>query len=450
MRARTCNRRPRQAKGRGPAPRVALGVVMLMASTLLALAGRLELAVAGDFCGTTGGHRICVSAVDTDPSDADLDLVGTTALTVTNSPNAGKLYFTWLPNGRPSVAILLDYERAPLTQDYSFVWPTQKYLDATGVLRIQRTPADAPVDIPITLANGNVKTTQLTPADWQKPPAYTGAGDPIIAAVGDAASGEKGPEALASMIASTNPALFLYLGDVYATGGSVEERNHYGLSALDNPANATAWGKMANITQPTLGNHEAAVLAEWRDYWHQRPTYTYFDLAGVRIFDLNSSASFASGGAQYNFVQSNLPGGANPPPGPCVVAYWHVPALKGTKVAGGKLPMWSLLANAGGDLVLNGHIHTMAAYKPLDATMTSTDPAAGAHMVELISGAGGHTLGNIGTTDDRIAFSKPNTIGALSLTLNGGGSGGLATSIDWVYQTQAGAVIQDSSGHVDC
>ena len=94
--------------------------------------------------------------------------------------------------------------------------------------------------------------------------------------------------------------------------------------------------------------------------------------------------------------------------------------------------MWALFANAGGDLVLNGHAHANVEYKPMDASLLTGQP--GSHMVDLIAGSSGDVLGS-GGTDPRLAW-KPQvkTIAVLYLTLNGAANDGIATSISWVYR----------------
>ncbi len=396
-----------------------------------------------DNCGLSGGHTICVTL----PAPT---LAGEQTVTLTVSAPAN-VVITWVPDGGSSIYLMTQKKQNPGTKnDYSFVWPTQKYLDAAGVLRVQSpSTASDPVDTPVTLFNGNTVDFQQSPPDWASylPTPWTDVPDPVLAAVGDGAANEVKPNKLAATIANSLPALFLYLGDVYELGSFTENRNHYGLSALDDASNPTLWGKMAAITQPTIGNHEVegavSHLTDWTDYWHQRPDYLWFDFGGVRFFDLDSNIAMSAGSPQYRFVQDNLP-----PPGSCIVAFWHHPALKGSKVRSSVAPMWKLFANSGGDLVLNGHVHNMTAYKPLDAFLKVSGAA---HMQELISGAGGHSLGGASSdTQNRIAFTLGKVAGYLSLTLDGAASGGTATSLSWTYRDVQGAPIAGSAGAVQC
>jgi hypothetical protein len=386
-------------------------------------------AMASTQCGPSGGHTICITAPDG-------PITGPISVTVKNTPNTGKLVVRWIPDGGASKTLITRFGPSPSTGDYSFVWPTQKYLDGTGTLRA-KFGSGANVSVPATVSNGNVADFQHSPNDWDSflPGPWVDATDPIVAAVGDGADDRPAGNNLAASLVAANPALFLFLGDIYEDGTFTENLNVYGVSSLDTPP-GTLWGKLAHKTQPTIGNHEASRLVDWRDYWHGRPAFTSFTFGGVLFLDLNSSSSFAAGSAQYTFVQEAL---TTAPA--CVVAFWHIPALSGGTPNNSKLPMWDLLANNGGDLVLNGHNHFMMEYHPLTA-----DLQLGGHMVELISGAGGHKLSNAKTDPQgRIAWSLGQSAGALHLTLNGAANGGIAASISWSFKRTNGTIVRTGS-----
>jgi hypothetical protein len=138
-------------------------------------------------------------------------------------------------------------------------------------------------------------------------------------------------------------------------------------------------------------------------------------------------------------VQSQL---ATAPP--CVIAYWHQPALGGSAVQAKILPMWQLLANNGGDLTVHGDKHFMAEYVPLDADL---QPGANAHMVQLIDGAGGHVLSNTKIDATRTAWpsSPMKTAGVVYITLDGAANGQTATGISWEFRNTAGTVLRSGS-----
>ena len=390
-------------------------------------------ALAAQTCGVSSGHTVCVTVSET-------TLTGHVLVTITNSPNIGPVFSTWAPSG-PSVYLMEQSAPSPGTGDYSFTWPTEKYLDATGSLEIRAElkTATPVVASGLTLSNGNTIDIQHTPNDWQSylPGPWTQPTDATLLATGDGPSDEVTSNGVANSIAAAAPPLFLFLGDIYEKGSFTENLNHYGVSSLDVPGGGTLWGSTADVTQPTVGNHEDANIGDWTDYWHQRPLYTSFMFGGVLFLDLDSSDSFAVGSAQYILVQNAL---ATAPA--CVVAYWHIPVFKKDTTDASLLPMWSLLADNGADLVLNGHTHTMSQYVPLDGL-----GQPGGHMVQLVAGAGGHSLGGT-QSGTRVAWSMGATAGKLALTLDGSASGGTATAMSWAYQDTAGTVLH--TGSVGC
>ena len=108
--------------------------------------------------------------------------------------------------------------------------------------------------------------------------------------------------------------------------------------------------------------------------------------------------------------------------------------------------MWSLLADGGADLSLHGDKHFMAEYEPLDADL---QPGAGAHMVEILAGSGGHTL-NATKVDPRMAWptSSLKSAGAVYVTLVGAANGGQATGLTWQFKNSTGTVLR--SGGTTC
>jgi Calcineurin-like phosphoesterase len=412
---------------------------VLVAATVLVPA----VAQAAPTCGTSSGHTLCVEVGDPTPT-------GERTITVTDSPNNGVVFATWVPSGGAAVRLIQMYAPSPSTSDYSFVWPTQKYLNGSGTLSLQQgSISSAAVMISVTLSNiGNATDFQHNPSDWMHylPARWDGATDPHILAVGDGPSNEATSNKMANHIATVDPPLFLFLGDIYETGTFTENLNHYGVSNIDHPGSGTLWGATADTTQPTLGNHEKVNIPAWMDYWHGHPLYTSWTWGGVLFLDLNSSQNMTVAHAEYNYAQSVLNNPGNPA---CIVAMYHEAAVtSNTTIASNESDMWKLLANNGVDLVLNGHQHNMQEYKPLDANFTAG--TANAHMVQLISGAGGHALSSNSKVlpGARIAWSQGKTAGLLDLTLDGAANGNAATSISWQWQDVTGGYLHD--GSVDC
>jgi hypothetical protein len=423
-------------------PRKPLAWVGVFSLLVVATVAVPVSAQAATNCGTSSGHTICVTVANT-------TLTGEQTITVTDSPNNGVVFATWVPSGGAAVRLIQMYAPSPSTSDYSFVWPTQKYLNGSGTLSLQQgSISSAAVMISVTLSNtGNATDFQHNPPDWMSylPAPWTGANDPHILAVGDGPSNEATSNAMANLIFAAHAPLFLFLGDIYETGTFTENLNHYGVSNVDHPQ-GTLWGATADTTQPTLGNHEKVNIPAWMDYWHGHPVYTSWTWGGVLFLDLNSSQNMTVAHAEYNYAQGVLNDPSNPA---CIVAIYHEPAVtSNTTIASNESDMWKLLANNGVDLVLNGHQHNMQQYKPLDANFTAGTPDA--HMVQLISGAGGHALSSNSKVlpGARIAWSKGKTAGLLDLTLDGAANRNAATSISWQWQDVTGTDLHD--GSVDC
>jgi acid phosphatase type 7 len=89
----------------------------------------------------------------------------------------------------------------------------------------------------------------------------------------------------------------------------------------------------------------------------------------------------------------------------CTAAYWHQPtfsAANSIAVPEGTTAQafWQVLYENGADLVLNGHDHLYARYRPLDPSGNS-DPKKG--IREFIVGTGGETLDAVVTTNTTTA-----------------------------------------------
>jgi hypothetical protein len=201
---------------------------------------------------------------------------------------------------------------------------------------------------------------------------------------------------------------------------------------------------MASWTRSTLGNHEGQHLSAWRDYWHQPPNYDSFVYGGVRFLNLNSECGIVPGGCgagspQYTFVQQALAAS----PQACVVAMWHRPVLSLNEDSAPMRAIWRLLADSGGDLVLNGHIHAMEQYAPLNGSLETGRPDS--HMVELISGSGGHKAATGADSDVRAVWQSNPVPGAVYVTAVGGATG-QPTALDWEFRDVAGATIVNARG----
>jgi acid phosphatase type 7 len=93
----------------------------------------------------------------------------------------------------------------------------------------------------------------------------------------------------------------------------------------------------------------------------------------------------------------------------CTLAYWHQPLYSPadsiTQEGETSEAFWQLLYDNGADLVLNGHDHLYARYRPLDPAGNS-DPRHG--IREFVVGSGGETLDTVVTTNTTTADPSGN------------------------------------------
>jgi Fibronectin type III domain/Calcineurin-like phosphoesterase len=244
---------------------------------------------------------------------------------------------------------------------------------------------------------------------------------------------------VANLIASWNPNLFLYLGDVYENGRPMEFNNWYG-----NPGTPSTYGQFYSITDPTVGNHEyvRSDLSGYKWYWNNVPHYYSYDAGGWHFVSLDniskfigSSTSNANYKAETTWLKNDL---ASNNLG-CTIVYYHEPEFNvgpegtATNTAG----IWQILAKNHVTLVLNGHDHDYQRWVPLDG---NGNPSANG-VTELVAGSGGHGHQARVTTDSRLAASDFTHFGALRLALGNSGA-------EYQFVTTGGTTID--SGSLSC
>ncbi len=148
--------------------------------------------------------------------------------------------------------------------------------------------------------------------------------------------------------------------------------------------------------------------------------YSY-NLGSWHIISLNIECETQPGGcsdtgswfaAELKWLQEDLAANHSQ----CTAAYWHQPSFSAagsvTLPEGqSALAFWKLLYQYGADLVLNGHDHLYARYRPLDPS-GNYDPQKG--IREFIVGTGGETLDTVVYTT-----TLPSTDGADAADLSG-------------------------------
>lgn len=223
----------------------------------------------------------------------------------------------------------------------------------------------------------------------------------IVWAVGDGADGERFAPRVARLVERGKPDRFLYLGDVYEDGTKDEFKNNY----------APVFGRFADVTAPTPGNHEWGLRDEgYRPYWKKIigkdiPDYYRFSLAGWDILSLNSEAPHDESSAQVRWLRSNLPGD-----GTCRLAFWHRPRYSFGEHGDQPdvTPLWNALRSRAA-LIVNGHEHNMERFARRDG------------ITELVAGSGGRGIYKINPEERaQLEFGNDTDFGALRLKLKPG------------------------------
>ena len=236
-----------------------------------------------------------------------------------------------------------------------------------------------------------------TPAKpWLPPLKRPGA---VVWAVGDGADGGNPGQALGAMLASNRIDRFLYLGDVYETGTEAEFNSNY----------APAFGSLAPITAPTIGNHEYANRAGgYLPYWQRvrgrmPPPWYAISASGWQLISLDSNAERGAGSPQVLWLARKLR--RSPRFGSCRIAFMHHPrysaGLHGDDAT--MTTLWESLAGRA-SLLLTGHDHDYQRFLPLNG------------LTEIVAGSGGHSSYPV-RADSRLAFADAADTGGVRIKL---------------------------------
>ncbi|HEX7187215.1 MAG TPA: metallophosphoesterase, partial [Actinomycetes bacterium] len=331
--------------------------------------------------------------------------------------------------------LLTDYD-PDAGGSYTMSWRTDRMLDTSGTLRARAKLRDGSgynVTLPATVQNGvqtpfaNRRTFSVSTGTTPEP------GRPFrLVAVGDGADGSAREAAVVSQIATWQPNLLAYLGDVYERGSAFEFDNWYG--------SPDGFGRFRSITNPVLGNHEYHTpgAAGFFDYWGDNtPHYYSYDVAGWHVVAIDTTGRFGQlqpGTAQYDWLAADL--AANR--ARCTIATMHHPrySVSGHKGKVGLAAVWRLLADRRVTLALAGHTHSYERWTSLNRDGVP-DPRG---VTQLIAGAGGHEAIPPLYSDSRLVSAVPVT-GALRLDLGADGA-------DFAYLSTDGSV--HDSGFVGC
>ena len=281
--------------------------------------------------------------------------------------------------------------------------------------------------------------------------------DPVIAAAGDiacdpASSNFNGGNGTANhcrqkytsdLLVNAGLAAVLPLGDIqYYCGGYQAFLQSYDLS----------WGRVKNITRPTVGNHEyltsggtdCTIANEgatgYFNYFgaaagEPGKGYYSYDIGTWHLIALNSNCTDVGGcgptSPQGTWLAADLAAHQTS----CTLAYWHIPFFSsGGRAENNSRELWRILYDNDVDVVLNGHDHIYERFAPQTPDGT----------LDLARGIRQFTVGNGGANLTDIPFIAANsevrnndTYGVLKLTLH-------PTSYDWEFVPEAGKTFRDS------
>jgi chitodextrinase len=409
--------------------KVMITLIMLINLVLTPFQSNVALA-AGNNCLTNTSSsglytvKVCIDNLTDGAILSGTQTVSATPTRTGADPGVSKLIFYL--NGE---YLITDYQ-----SPYTFTLPTTKWVDGSYTLAVTALMKDGYTSQPassIDVTFNNGITTPPTGTNSFAPTSGTtpASGQPLTVAVtGDGVDGATNASLVTDLIASWNPNLFLYVGDVYEKGSKAEFYNWYGTGN-------NLWGRFRSITDPVIGNHEYenGVAPGYRDYWdlgQNTPTYYSYDAAGWHFIALNSNCGLlqdcAVGQTQYQWLLNDL----NTHNNVCTIAYFHHPVFNvGPEgYAASMNAMWTLMAQHGVDIVLTGHDHDYQRWMPLDGNVNNQSQNGFGNpsptgITEFVTGGGGHGIQQftVNPLDNRMVVgfdTSPSTFGALRLQLN--------------------------------
>jgi len=293
-----------------------------------------------------------------------------------------------------------------------------------------RTPVSStPTNTPI--PGSSTPTKSPTPGASATPtPIDTTSGSVVLVGAGDISScSNNNDEATAKLLDSIAGTVFTAGDNAYSDGTDTEFTDCYD----------PTWGRSFTRTHPSPGNHDynTAGATGYFKYFNNVAAYYAYNLGSWRIYSLNSEIDVTSTSAEVTWLKADL---ANNPT-LCVMAYWHKPRYSSGSTHGSNPSMqtlWSILAGAGADLVINGHEHNYERFAEMDAAGASVTPG----LREIVVGTGGESHYPFGTALSTSQVRNGTTYGVIKLTLSAG-------SYAWQFVPVAGSTFTDS-GSSNC
>lgn len=258
---------------------------------------------------------------------------------------------------------------------------------------------------------------------------FIGAGD-----IADCSSNFEDGATAAIIDQYPNATVFTLGDNAYPNGSSTDYRQCYDPS----------WGRFKDRIHPAPGNHDYHMTgaAGYFGYFGAsagpagRGYYSY-DLGGWHIISLDSEIGVDAASAQAVWLEQDLADH----PATCTLAYWHKPLFTSGANHPPEIrmrPLFTLLYDAGADIVLSAHNHQYERFAPQRPDGTRDDSRG---IREFVAGTGGSGLYSF-TTPQPNSQIRYKGFGVLKLRLG-------ATSYAWEFVPIAGSSFTDH-GTGDC
>ena len=239
----------------------------------------------------------------------------------------------------------------------------------------------------------------------------------VLVGAGDIAScGSSGDEATADLLDGIDGTVFTAGDNAYDRGTAAEFADCYD----------PTWGRHRERTLPVPGNHDyvTAGAAGYFGYFGAAagdPAEGWYatDLGAWRIYALNSDCwaigGCGAGSAQERWLRDDLESN----PRACVLAIWHHPRFSSGDHGSDPMTsaLWQALADAGAEIVVNGHDHDYERFGPQDVNGTA-DPGG---IVEYVVGTGGRSHYAFGTPIANSVVRDSSSFGVVRFDLDAGG-----------------------------
>jgi acid phosphatase type 7 len=200
------------------------------------------------------------------------------------------------------------------------------------------------------------------------------------------------------------------------------------------------WGKFKARTHPAPGNHDYNTPGATGYFGYFGASagpaglgYYSYDIGSWHIISLNSEIEVDAASAQATWLKQDLADH----PAQCTLAYWHKPLFTSGAVHApdtAMQPLFTMLYDAGADVVLSGHNHQYERFAPQkpDGTL---DETSGIRSFVVGTGGGGALYGF--TTPEPNSEVRYEGLGVLKLTLG-------SSSYAWEFVPVARSSFSDS------